>query len=216
MAENGCRWRALPQEFGKWFTIYRRFRRWIDLGIFDLIERELQSQAIDIKGVKELSLDSTYIKVHPLRARVRRKKRPQAIGRSRGGCTTKIHAIVADVDVSIVHRLSPGSASDDPEGQKLMEQVPVEICKDKPLLMDKAYEGNGCRAKAEECGMIPVVPPKSNRKEPWKYDKELYKGRNVVERNFRNINCSDVCSPGMTNSMKHTMPSSPSPISPDS
>ena len=106
---------------------------------------------------------------------------------SRGGRTTKIHAIVADVDVPIVHHLSPGSSADDPEGQKLMEQVPVEICKGKPLLMDKAYEGDGCRAKAEECGMIPVVPPKSNRKEPWKYDKKLYEGRNVVERNFRNI-----------------------------
>ena len=53
--------------------------------------------------------------------------------------------------------------------------------------MDKAYEGDACRAKAVECGMYPVVPPKSNRKEPWQYDTELYKGRNVVERNFRNI-----------------------------
>jgi len=35
--------------------------------------------------------------------------------------------------------------------------------------------------------MRPVVPPKSNRLKPWKYNKELYKGRNVVERNFRNI-----------------------------
>ena len=68
-----------------------------------------------------------------------------------------------------------------------MEEVPKEIGKDKPLTMDKAYEGNACRAKAVECGMHPVVPPKSNRKEPWQYDLELYKGRNVVERNFRNI-----------------------------
>ena len=68
-----------------------------------------------------------------------------------------------------------------------MEQVPEAICKDKPLLMDKAYEGDACRAKAEACGMRPVVPPKSNRKEPWEYDKELDKGRNVVERHFRNI-----------------------------
>jgi transposase len=83
--------------------------------------------------------------------------------------------------------LSPGSSADDPEGQKLMEQVPPEICKDKPLTMDKAYEGDACRAKAKKCGMCPVVPPKSNRKEPWEYDEELYKGRNVVERNFRNI-----------------------------
>jgi transposase len=83
--------------------------------------------------------------------------------------------------------LSPGSVSDDPEGQKLMEEIPRDICQDKPLAMDKAYEGDACRAKAVECGMRPVVPPKSNRKVPWEYDKEMYKGRNVVERNFRNI-----------------------------
>ena len=53
--------------------------------------------------------------------------------------------------------------------------------------MDKAYEGDACRAKAEACGMRPVVPPKGNRREPWEYDKELYKGRNVVERHCRNI-----------------------------
>ena len=68
-----------------------------------------------------------------------------------------------------------------------MEQVPDAIAKDKPLLMDKAYEGDACRAKAEKCGMHPVVPPKSNRKVPWEYDEELYKERNIVERNFRNI-----------------------------
>jgi transposase len=118
---------------------------------------------------------------------VRPKKGPQSIGKSRGGRTTKIHSIVADVTLPIARRLSPGSAADDPEGQKLMEDVPKAIAKDKPLLMDKAYEGSGCRAKAKKCGMCPVVPPKSNRKEPWEYDKELYKGRNVVERNFRNI-----------------------------
>jgi transposase len=86
-----------------------------------------------------------------------------------------------------VRRLSPGSAADDPEGQKLMERVPAAIAKDKPLIMDKAYEGNGCRAKAKKCKMRPVVPPKSNRKKPWRYDKKLYRRRNIVERNFRNI-----------------------------
>ena len=65
VAANGCRWRAMPKEFGKWYTIYQRFRRWIDLGVFDRIEEELRSQAIDIKGIKALALDSTYVKVHP-------------------------------------------------------------------------------------------------------------------------------------------------------
>jgi transposase len=101
--------------------------------------------------------------------------------------TTKIHSIVSDEKTSIVRQLSSGSEADDPVGQELMAEVPKELGAGVPLLMDKAYEGEACRAKAEECGMIPVVPPKSNRKKPWKYDKKLYEGRNVVERNFRNI-----------------------------
>ena len=65
IAENGCKWRALPEKFGNWNSIYYRFRRWIALGIFDRIEKELQLQSIAIKGIKSLALDSTYIKVHP-------------------------------------------------------------------------------------------------------------------------------------------------------
>jgi len=83
--------------------------------------------------------------------------------------------------------LSSGSDADDPVGQELMAEVPKELCKGKPLLLDKAYEGDSCRAAAKKCGMRPVVPPKSNRKKPWCYSKKLYKERNVVERNFRNI-----------------------------
>ncbi len=55
------------------------------------------------------------------------------------------------------------------------------------LLMDRAYEGDKTQALAVELGYIPVVPPKSNRKNPWDYDKELYKQRNQVERLFRRI-----------------------------
>ena len=50
--------------------------------------------------------------------------------------------------------------------------------------MDRAYEDDKTRSLAEENGFIPVVPPKKNRKEPWEYDKELYKRRNEVERFF--------------------------------
>ena len=52
------------------------------------------------------------------------------------------------------------------------------------LAMDKAYEDDKTRALAREQGFSPVVPPKSNRKEPWDYDKEVYKTRNEVERFF--------------------------------
>ena len=65
VAKNGCTWRALPEQFGHWNSIYSRFRYWAAQGIFDRIEAHLMSQAIDIKGIKTLALDSTYVKVHP-------------------------------------------------------------------------------------------------------------------------------------------------------
>ena len=54
-----------------------------------------------------------------------------------------------------------------------------------PLLMDRAYEGDKTRSLAEAYSHKPVVPPKKNRKEPWDYDKALYKRRIIIERLFR-------------------------------
>ncbi|GHT43339.1 hypothetical protein FACS189443_6980 [Planctomycetales bacterium] len=51
ITENGLRWRAMPEKYGKWNTLYRRFRRWIDSGVFDQIEKHLQSQAVFNKRV---------------------------------------------------------------------------------------------------------------------------------------------------------------------
>ena len=55
------------------------------------------------------------------------------------------------------------------------------------MLMDKACEGNETRQLVLDLGMIPVVPPKSNRLDPWEYDREVYKKRNQVERLFRRL-----------------------------
>ena len=56
-----------------------------------------------------------------------------------------------------------------------------------PMLMDKACEGNQTRQLVLDLGMVPVVPPKSNRLDPWEYDRELYKKRNEIERLFRRL-----------------------------
>ena len=56
-----------------------------------------------------------------------------------------------------------------------------------PLLMDRAYEGNETRQLVLDLGMIPVVPPKSNRLHPWDCDHALYKKRNEIERLFRRL-----------------------------
>jgi len=84
--------------------------------------------------------------------------------------------------------LSPGQASDGPEGRKLIEGWgPVRPEGTHNMLMDKAYEGDETRQLVFSFGMVPVVPPKSNRLEPWEYDKEMYKRRNEVERLFRRL-----------------------------
>ena len=82
--------------------------------------------------------------------------------------------------------LSAGNCGDAPEGRALLQQLgPV----DHPvyLLMDWAYEGDETRSLAMELGYTPIVPPKRNRKNPWDYDKQLYKQRNQIERLFRRI-----------------------------
>ena len=115
-----------------------------------------------------------------------KKRGPQSVGRTRGGWNTKLHMVAASDRDGVMFALSAGNCGDAPEGRALLRQLgPV----DRPvyLLMDRAYEGDETRALAEELGYIPVVPPKSNRKNPWHYDKQLYKQRNQVERLFRRL-----------------------------
>ena len=65
IAENGCKWRALPAEFGKWQTIYKKFNRWAKSGVMQRIFAALQTEEIIAIHVEVLALDSTSCKVHP-------------------------------------------------------------------------------------------------------------------------------------------------------
>lgn len=82
--------------------------------------------------------------------------------------------------------MSPGQAGDAPQGRALLQHLGPP---NRPLylLMDKAYEGDETRQLALDLGFTPVVPPKTNRLEPWDYDREMYKRRNEVERLFRRL-----------------------------
>lgn len=96
------------------------------------------------------------------------------------------HMVAASDRDGVMFALSAGNCGDAPEGRALLRQLgPVD--RSVYLLMDHAYEGDETRALATELGYIPVVPPKSNRKNPWDYDKLLYKQRNQVERLFRRL-----------------------------
>jgi transposase len=73
--------------------------------------------------------------------------------------------VAADARTAVVFALSPGNAHDAPEGRALLEDL-GPMPQGLPMLMDKAYEGNETRQLVLDLGMIPVVPPKSNRLNP--------------------------------------------------
>ncbi len=92
--------------------------------------------------------------------------------------------VAADARTAVNFSLSPGNAADAPEGRKLLRKTTLSA---KYMIMDRAYEGNETRQLVLDLGLTPVVPPKSNRLQPWLYDREMYKKRNEVERLFRRI-----------------------------
>lgn len=94
--------------------------------------------------------------------------------------------VAADARTAIAFALFPGEAGDAPMGRALLQSL-GSIDEPLHLLMDKAYEGDETRQLALDLGFIPVVPPKSNRLEPWTYNREMYKRRNEVERLFRRL-----------------------------
>ena len=114
------------------------------------------------------------------------KKGDQALGRSRGGLTTKIHALCASEADAVDIRITAGQAGDAPVGEAIIDAIdPRDGIKQ--AAMDKAYDSNAIRAKLDAKGITPVIPPKSNRLDIIVYDKESYKQRNKVERLFNKI-----------------------------
>ena len=112
-ARTGNPWRDLPKEFGCWICAYKRFRRWENAGLWKRIWRHLQS--LDAKPVRHLFIDSTVVRAHKHAAGALKKRggrAKQAIGRSRGGLTTKLHAACADSRIAVSLCLSAGQSHD--------------------------------------------------------------------------------------------------------
>ena len=63
--ENGCKWRKMPEKYGKWDTIYQRARRWSQNGTLERVFIALQKEQFIKIRIERVSLDSTMIKVHP-------------------------------------------------------------------------------------------------------------------------------------------------------
>ncbi len=105
------------------------------------------------------------------------------MGRSRGGLTTKIHAVVDAKGLPIRLGLTPGQAYDGEATIGLLNALPEDVM----VLADKAYDANAIREMIDGQGAWANIPPKSNRKDPICFSPHLYKARNLVERFFNKI-----------------------------
>jgi transposase len=116
----------------------------------------------------------------PLGSRSKRGAFGNAIGRSRGGRTTKIHALTDDHGRPIAFQLTPGNAHDLDGARALLAVVPCPSC----LIADRAYDARSLRDWLAERGAQAVIPPNPTRKHPHSYDADAYKRRNLIERMF--------------------------------
>src|SRR6266480_4425507 len=106
----------------------------------------------------------------------------QCIGRSRGGLTTKIHALVDGLGNPIHLHLTAGNIHDVTEAPRLLEAA-TDKCR--YFIADKAYDSNAVIAAAQAKGLTVVIPPKSDRAgRPRQIDTHVYKERHLVENFF--------------------------------
>jgi transposase len=128
------------------------------------------------------SIDATIIRAHRHAAGAIGGQEHEALGKSRGGFGTKIHAKVDALGYPLEFILTGGQESEINQAEALVQGGECSA-----LLADKGYDSDAFRIYLKEKNIIPVIPGRSNRKEEILYDRDLYKERNVVERFFSRI-----------------------------
>lgn len=109
-------------------------------------------------------------------------KKKQSIGRSKGGITTKIHAVTDALGNPLKIILSAGNVHDSKLAEELLFGMEA-----KAVLADKGYNSKKIEALIKEMNSEVVIPPKKNAINPRDYDKHLYKERHVIECFFQKI-----------------------------
>ncbi|WVV47033.1 IS5 family transposase [Pseudomonas sp. NA13] len=198
---SGAAWRDMPERFGPWSTIYQRFRGWRDCGAFDQMLKRLHIR-LNEQGLIDLEtwmIDSTAVRATRASSGAGKKgfEEPQdhALGRSRGGLTTKIHMLCDANGVPLRFLLSGGQASDIAYAQPLLDQACIPSLRGRPrkrcrwLLADKGYDAEALRQYCDRYRMQPVIPLRSMKRKtkpglPRLFDRPKYRQRNIIERMF--------------------------------
>ena len=126
-----------------------------------------------------LILDSTVVRAHPCAAGALLRdggQAEQALGRSRGGFSTKIHIAVDALGNPLRYVLTAGQCSDIKQAETLVAGYKSDY-----VIADRSYDANAFLEIIESSGAKPVIPAHPRRIGKREYDKHLYKERHLVE-----------------------------------
>ncbi|MGA7425602.1 MAG: IS5 family transposase [Rhodoplanes sp.] len=176
---TGAPWRDLPDELGNWNSIFRQFRRWADSGVWDVILEALAGSGMSDAALQ--MIDATVIRAHHCSAGGKGGPERNALGRSRGGFSTKINARTNAEGLPIGIVITPGQAHDVTAFPALMQEID---CDPEQMLGDKGYDSEAVRNDIEQRGGEAAIPSTATRKIQHAVDKALYALRNRIERFF--------------------------------
>jgi transposase len=173
ITRTGAQWRALPRQYGHWNSVFKRFNEWSKRGVWIL----LHQYCITDPDLESVMIDSTVVRAHACAAGYEKgEQEAQALGRSRGGFSTKIHTITDALGLPLKFLFSAGQSSDILYAPQLIEGMTGSN-----ILGDKAYDSDAFREVIDQQNCTSIIPGRSNRKDPIEYDKHTYKERHLVE-----------------------------------
>jgi transposase len=175
---TGCAWRAVPPDFGPWGTVYSRWRLWCSKGVWEKILKYL---ARGRTGALRF-IDSTHLKVHQDAHGGCGGKELQAIGKSRGGLNSKLHAVVDGKGRLVRASLTPGNVHDAKAAPDLLAGL-----RGVRIVGDKAYDSGPLRDTIRRSRSRHCIPSTARRKIPAPFHQGYYRHRRHVENFFQRI-----------------------------
>lgn len=128
-------------------------------------------------------IDAIIVRAHACAAGYGKDSQEQeCLGRSKGGFTTKIHALVDAPGNPLKFILTPGQRNEITQAPALIHDIQGSI-----VIADKGYDSDAFVEAIERDGNHAVIPPRSTRKNPRTYDEHLYKERHLIECCFGKI-----------------------------
>ena len=180
VCRTGAPWRDLPDELGVWSSVYHRWRRWCLRGWWDLVF-EVMRPAVPADGL--VLLDSTTCKAQRAASgAVRSTAAAEALGRSRGGLCSKLHACADGAGRLLRLIASPGQHSDLRYALALVSGMMA--C---DAALDRGYVSARLRAALLSEGCTVHTPPKLGMVDPPPWDKTIYARRHHVENAFSRL-----------------------------